>query len=218
MQQAAKPLHPVVRLAEPQDEEPVLEMCERLHAENGLFALSKERVRECVRRYFERDGVIVGVIGPVGKIEASTCLELSTFYYTKETHLAELWNFVDAPYRRSSNVEALIQFGKNCADSLKMPLFTGIITNKQMAGKVRLYRRYLGYPVGAFFVYNSHWQSEPLQDFTNLRDRLRAECRAVTTGKDGLKREELASLLREAANAIDSADSLWGTKDKRALA
>lgn len=207
MTKPVKPL-PLVRLARPEDEAPVLEMCERLHAENGLFSLSLERVRECLKRYFNREGAIVGVIGPANRIEASTCLELSNFYYTNDIHLAELWNFVDAPYRRSNNAEALIQFCKSCADQLKMPLFTGIITNRQMAGKVRLYRRYLGHPVGAFFVHNSHWHSEPMEDYSDLRERLRSKAYALR------KDQELAALLSEAAAAIDNADSLWGTKAK----
>lgn len=223
MMQMPKPPLPLVRLAAPEDEGDVLAMCERLHQENGLFSLSLERVKECLQRYYQRQGAIVGVIGAPGKLEASTCLELSTFYYTNEHHLAELWNFVDAPYRRSQNAEALIQFCKKCADEMKMPLFTGIITNRQMAGKVRLYRRYLGYPTGAFFVYNSHWRSEPMEDYTELRNRLREKARALRTQAQAgasvkvQKKEDLAglaSLLREAADAIDSADSLWGAKSK----
>lgn len=221
MTQSTKPPLPEVRLAAPEDEPAVLAMCERLHDENGLFTLSMDRVKDCLSRYYNRQGTVVGVIGEPEKLEASTCLELSNFYYTNDTHLAELWNFVDAPYRRSHNAEALIQFGKKCADSLKMPFFTGIITNKQMAGKVRLYRRYLGYPTGAFFTYNSHWRSEPMEDHTELRNRLREQARTLRDqARAGAlvkvnKKEDLAglaSLLREAADAIDSADSLWGAK------
>lgn len=216
---------PVVRMATKEDERDVLDMCERLHDENGLFTLSMEKVADCLRRYFEREGAIVGVIGEPGKIEASTCLELSNFYYTDDVHLAELWNFVDRPYRRSNNAEALIQFGKNCADAMRMPLFTGIITNRQMAGKVRLYRRHLGYPTGAFFTYNSKWRSEPIEDYTELRMRLRqvAQSLRAQVNKNIYKMQtkaelvELATVLREAADAIDSSDSLWGAKTERAV-
>lgn len=218
-----KPPLPLVRLADPADEEDILAMCQRLHDENGLFTLSIDRVKACLERYYTRQGAIVGVIGAPGNLQASTCLEMSNFYYTNDLHLAELWNFVDAPFRRSHNAEALIQFCKDCADKMKMPLFTGIITNRQMAGKVRLYRRYLGYPTGAFFVYNSKWQSEPMEDHSVLRNRLREISLALRNqAKPGVamtvpKKNDLAawaSLMREAADAIDSADSLWGTKAK----
>lgn len=220
---------PLVRLAQPEDESDILAMCRRLHEENGLFTLNEDKVRTCVRRCFERKGTIVGVIGRPGKLEASTCLELSGFYYSDDWHLAELWNFVEQPYRQSHNAEALIQFGKSCADEMKMPLFTGIITNRQMAGKVRLYRRALGYPTGAFFVYNAKWKTEPMEDHMPLRNRLRQQATVAARmplpawGTAQTRQEvrklfetvkEQASLLREAADAIDSGDNLWGTKVK----
>lgn len=225
---------PLVRLAAPEDEEGILAMCRRLHTENGLFSLNEDKVRACLRRYYERAGVIVGVVGPPGVLEASTCLELTNFYYTDDWHLAELWNFVDTPYRRAGlrNAEALIQFGKSCSIQMKMPLFTGIITNRQMAGKVRLYRRLLGCPTGAFFVYNStRWKSEPMEDHSVLRTRLREKAKVAATtprpewGRADTRQEvyklyallkEQASLLREAADAIDEGDHLWGTKKDKA--
>ena len=39
----------------------------------------------------------------------------------------------------------------------KIPLIIGVLTSMQMAAKVRLYRRFLGIPVGAFFVHNADW-------------------------------------------------------------
>jgi hypothetical protein len=159
---------PTVRLATPGDEEEIMAMCRRLHAENGLFALREDKVRGCLRKYYKRDGAIVGVIGSTGALEASTCLLFSEMYYTDEWHLAELWNFVDSDFRRTRNAEALIEFGKRSAKQIGVPFITGIITNNRTAGKVRLYRRMLGYPAGAFFVFNGNWQqqSEPtIEDF-----------------------------------------------------
>lgn len=207
---------PLVRLAQKEDEPGVLEMCRRLHTENGLFSLNEDKVKQCLQAHFHRKGAIVGVIGMPGQLEASTCLELTTFYYTDDWHLAELWNFVDEPYRHSPNAEALIQFGKDCAVQMKVPLFTGIITNRRMTGKVRLYRRLLGYPTGAFFVYNANWKSEPMEDHTDLRNRLRAMAQACASKQDVGPADlaKFASLFKEAAAAIDSADSLWGTKVK----
>ena len=150
---------PEVRIAVPQDEAELMEMCKRLWTENGLFSFSEDKVRECLHKCYARQGNIVGVIGPSGRIEASTCLAISDFYYTTDWHLGELWNFVDESYRKSRNIEALIRFGIDCSDKMQIPLFTGIITNKQLAGKVRKYRQMLGHPVGAFFVHGSKWNT-----------------------------------------------------------
>lgn len=205
---------PVVRLATYDDLPEVLEMTKRLHSENGLFSLNLDKVQDTIERCFTRKGTIVGVIGKPGALEASTCLELSNFYYSDDWHIAELWNFVDAPYRRSQprNAEALVHYGMQWADNLKLPLFTGIITNKQMAGKVRLYRRLLGAPTGAFFLYNGNWKSEPISDNRGLCERLREGAQRcaqnrVTTRADLV---ELSQLLREASQALRASDNIWG--------
>lgn len=203
---------PAVRIALPSDEEEVMAMCRRLHAENGLFSLNEDKVRSYIRKCYDQTGTIVGVIGEPGHIEASTCLLISDFYYTDDWHIAELWNFVDADYRRSRNAEALIAFGKSCSDKMRVPFFTGIITNKQMAGKVRLYRRSLGYPTGAFFIYNANWRSEPMTEHGDLRRRLREAAQACHDGRvpTSAAKRELGTLFREAADALEIEDNMWG--------
>ena len=178
---------PVVRIATPDDEPAIMALVRELHCENGLFTLNEAKVREYLHRCFRREKVIVGVIGAPGQIEASTCILISDMYYTDDWHLAELWNHVGEPYRRSHNAEALIEFGKQCSDRIGIPLITGIITNKRVAGKVRLYRKVLGYPAGAFFVHNGKWAAtveptaedfwRPFENRTETRQRMRREQR-----------------------------------------
>jgi hypothetical protein len=209
---------PLVRLAQPVDEDAIIDMCRRLHKENGLFSLNEDKVRTCLRKCFNREGVVVGVIGMPGELQASTCLQFSDFYYTNDWHLAELWNFVEEPYRNTRNAEALIEFGKACSRDMQMPLFTGIITNKQMAGKVRLYRRLFGYPVGAFFLYNGNWKSEPMEDHSDLRQKLRDAAFRCANNKIRSHSEiaELASLLKKAAERLGSEGNIWGSsREKR---
>lgn len=148
---------PTVRIPFPSEEDDLIRICKLLHSENGLFDFDEDKVRDVIRRCFMRSGSIVGVIGDPGKIEASTCLLISDMYYCRSWHLAELWNFVLPEYRKSTDIDALIEFGKRCSDQIGIPLITGIITNHRLAPKARLYRRHLGYPAGAFFVYNAHW-------------------------------------------------------------
>lgn len=213
---------PLVRMAQPEDEEHLVSMCLRLHAENALFSLNEEKVRGLIQRYFKKDGVIIGVIGLPGSLQASTCLELSKFYYTDDFHLEEFWNFVEEPFRRSRNAEALVQFGKSCAEQMKMPLVTGIVTNTRMAGKVRLYRRMLGPPAGAYFVHNTKWSTEPLEDHSDTIRQLREAARVCATSKTSgnykdvsaaaKQLQKLAPLLSQAADVLDGLDNLWGTK------
>lgn len=148
---------PKVRVITPDDEEEVMALCRDLHDENGIFSLDEDKVRACFRKCYDRKGAIVGVIGPRGRIEASTCLVFAQMTYTNDFHLEEIWNHVGKKFRSSRNAEALIKFGMECSDRIGIPLFTGIVTNNRLSGKVRLYRRFLGYPAGAFFVYNAKW-------------------------------------------------------------
>lgn len=203
---------PYVRIATADDEEAVMAMCRRLHSENGLFSLNESKVRALLHRCYKKDGTIVGVIGEPGQIEASTCLAISDYHYTDEWHLSELWNFVEEPFRKSGNAEALIEFGKACAVKMGVPFITGIITNKQMAGKVRLYRRLLGYPTGAFFCYNSKWKSEPIEDHSALRARLREFAQMCNDNRitPVIARKDIGPLLREAAQAVSGEDNVWG--------
>ena len=191
-------------------------MCRRLWDENGLFSYNENKVRGCLHKCYNQDGAIVGVIGDHGRIEASTCLMISDFYYTNDWHLAELWNFVEEQHRRSRNAEALIEFGKVCAKKMGIPFFTGIITNRRMAGKVRLYRRLLGYPTGAFFVYNSRWESEPMEDHSALRSRLRETGKLCNNSKflTVQQQREVGALLVEAARIVGGEDNFWEARMK----
>jgi hypothetical protein len=210
---------PAVRIATPAEEDEVMAMCRRLHKENGLFTLSEKKVRDCIRKCFTGEGTIVGVVGEPGKLKGSICMSISEMYYTEDWHLTELWNYVEPEFRVSRNAEAMIEFGKACANKMGIPFFTGIITNKQMAGKVRLYRRLLGYPLGAFFVHNAPWETDPMEDHFELRNRLRnfaMVCnntpRKVTFA---VARSELGPLLREAAEAITVEDNIWSDPAKK---
>lgn len=203
---------PYVRIATPEDEESVMAMCRRLHSENGLFTLNETKVRALLHRCYKKDGTIIGVIGQPGHLEASTCLAISDFHYTDDWHLAEFWNYVEEPFRKSANAEALIEFGKACAVKMDIPFITGIITNKQMAGKVRLYRKLLGYPTGAFFCYNSKWKSEPIEDHSALRQRLKDFAKMCNDNRvtPGIAYKEIGPLLRDAAQAVSGEDNIWG--------
>lgn len=182
---------PQVRIATRADEDEVMAMCRALHDENGLFSLNEDKIRDIFRKCYERKGAIVGVIGPTGKIEASTCLLISDSYYTSDQHLAELWNHVGKNYRQSRNAEALLLFGKKCSDKIGIPLITGIITNSRVAGKVRLYRQVYGYPAGAFFVVNGRWPdgvSPSEEDFTRpLESRAEEKRRKHREHKDHVR-------------------------------
>lgn len=203
---------PYVRIATPEDEEAVVAMVRRLHAESALFGLNEAKIRAHLHRCFNKDGMIVGVIGDPGRLEASTCMCISSYHYTDDWHLEEFWNFVEEPFRKGTrNAEALIEFNKACAVKMGIPLVIGVLANKQMAAKVRLYRRLLGYPTGAFFCFNSKWEADPVDNYDSLRHQLREwaqKCNDRRITAD-VARKKIGSLLRDAAKALSHEDDVW---------
>lgn len=164
----------VVRLASKLEEEELMEMCREIHAENGLVSMAEEKVRAMLNRAFNKEGGIIGVIGKPGSLEAIIMIVMTKFWSSDDDHLEELFSYVRRPFRTKFNgadtikmphAEALVNFAKKCSDEIGIPLVIGIITNKRMAGKVRLYRSILGYPAGAYFVVNPKWIDG--EDLTN---------------------------------------------------
>jgi hypothetical protein len=94
----------------------------------------------------------IGVIGPPGRLEAVVFILISSFWYSDELHLEELLLYVDPECRASRHANALLEWMKGLADSLKIPLLTGIISTTRTEHKIRLYDRKLP-RVGAFFFY-----------------------------------------------------------------
>lgn len=158
----------MVRIATRDDAPEILKLLNVMHSESGLMPLDEQCAGEFFERAFNRKGGIIGVIGEPGDIEAMIYLLITRFWYTKEHHLEECFNFVRPDQRqKADHARKLLAFAKECADTIQIPLVVGVLTNHRMEGKVRLYRRSLGIPAGAFFVYNANWSmAEPSsQDF-----------------------------------------------------
>lgn len=148
----------IVRTAVPADEESLMALCTMLHGENAAFTKNDDKVRYMLHRAFARDGVSIGVIGPTNAIEGAIILMISSFWYTSERHLEELFNYVHPDHRRSNHAKALLKHACKCSDELKIPLNIGVMSGKRTAAKINLYRKTLGtYPIGAFFLYGNRW-------------------------------------------------------------
>lgn len=143
----------VIRMATAFDEEEIMALCRELHEENGIFPMHDPSVRATLRKAFDKQGGIIGLIGPPGAVEAMMFLLISNTWYTEQWHLEELFSYVRPDYRRSTHAKAMVEWAKRCADEVHLPLIIGIISNERTEAKVRLYQRQLQKPAGAFFVY-----------------------------------------------------------------
>ncbi len=131
-----------------------MELCRALHAENAMFAMNEDKVSKMLDRAFTGQGSIIGALGPVGGIQGAICLLITSFWYSDEFCLEELYSFVLPQYRKSENAKHLITFAKRCSTELGIPLVIGVVSNIRTQAKVGLYARQLSDPVGAYFAFN----------------------------------------------------------------
>lgn len=126
-----------------------------------MFAISDRKVDFYLDRLLHPETIkpddvgprgFIGVIGPVGAVEAAIMLTVGSTWYSEDLNLDEHFNFVDPAHRASSHAKALISYAKHCADEIGIRLVIGILSTKRTAAKVRLYERQLT-PAGAFFVH-----------------------------------------------------------------
>lgn len=153
-----------VRIATIEDEPEILRLLVMMHEENGLVGLDIDCARQTFARAFHRQGGIIGVVGQPNDIEAIIFLLITRFWYRHDNHLEELLNYVRPDHRRSTHARTLIEFAKKCSDEINIPLVIGVMTNRRVVEKVRLYRRVLGNPAGAFFIHNADWANGDTAD------------------------------------------------------
>lgn len=144
-----------VKIAAPEDEEEIMELCRQLHEENAMFAMNDAKVRAMLRRAFDRQGGILGKIGETS-IEGVVYLSMGTAWYSDDPYLEEVFLYVRPECRRSKNAIMLMQFAKWCADSANISLLIGVLSTQRTQGKVRLYQREFSQPAGNFFLYNGN--------------------------------------------------------------
>lgn len=154
IQSNVQPL-PYVRPAVMGDFNDLLAIGHEVFHENGLMVLDEEMIRAGAMAAIQGVDSVIGCIGPVGALEAAIHLSMRHFWYTREPHLEELWAFVRPEFRKSRNAQALVEFAKALAVELKRPLLIGVLSSHRTEAKVKMYRRRLGAPKGAYFLYNA---------------------------------------------------------------
>lgn len=155
------PAPSIVRFAKPEDRQEIWRLFLMGHRENGAFELAPEKVNWFLTRVLHPDVIppwdigprgAIGVIGPIGALEALVFVTIGEFWYSTARHLEEFIVYVDPECRRSHHARALIEWMKQQSDQTGLPLVTGIISNERTVEKCRLYGRMLP-KVGEFFFY-----------------------------------------------------------------
>jgi len=145
-----------VRIALPQDYPQIEKLALEANEEIGLASPVLEKIRAGLWPLVNRQGGLIGVIGPVGgELEGMIILGVISLWYSDEAFLEERVVFVSKQFRtmRGGRGTKLCEFSKKVADELQIPLLIGISTSIDFDPKVRMYKRIFGKQAGAFFLY-----------------------------------------------------------------
>ena len=158
----------LVHAATTNDKPEIWRLIRLIHAENAMFDYDESLVNEFLDGALhpsKKEGIVAVIRGEGSQIRGMIFLYITRVWYTQEYHIEELLSFVDPEFRESNYADALVRYAQHAATSLGVPLVIGILSHTRTLAKVRLYRRRLGMPAGAFFVYNApNWVSERTPD------------------------------------------------------
>lgn len=143
-----------VRIASPEDIEGIYRLMVMAHGEAGEHPMDEEKVLSRIIAAVQRQASMIGVIGERGgELKGYIYLTLQEMWYSTDTVLQELSNFIHPDYRRSDFAKQTIAFAKKCADELNVDLMIGVVSNERTTAKCRLYRRQVPF-VGEFYCYH----------------------------------------------------------------
>lgn len=149
----------IVRIAKPEDHQEVWRLFLQGYRENAMFPIAPDKVDWMINRALAPDMIAewdnglrgaIGVIGPVGALEALVFVALGEYWYTRRKHIEEFIVYVDPECRRSHHVDALHAWMQEQVEKTNLPLITGILSTERTEAKCRLYRRHFA-KVGEFF-------------------------------------------------------------------
>lgn len=150
---------PAVRLAEPDDEDNIVDLCHRMLTEMAQpcdVMKTRLTIRAAIpygRNDPETGSAWIGVIGEPGELVGSVYLTVQTPWHSTVPYLGQLWNYVAPEHRKSSqHTKNLLAFSQSTARRLQMELKMGVLSTGP--GMERLYERMPGCErVGAIYSF-----------------------------------------------------------------
>ncbi len=142
---------PDVRLAVGEDLPQILALLTDMHSEVGRFPIEWGRVQDLVRRGIATDRAIIGVVGDVYDIQGMVGLNFTEVWYSDTPILEDVFLYTAPEARKTRTAQALLRYSRETAKRLGMPLFISEVFNERTEGKIALYERELGVPLGGYF-------------------------------------------------------------------
>lgn len=152
-----------VRVARPEDEPELIELCRRNHAEHGLGPFAPDKVRTVLHRAFDEranDRCFVGITGTDG-IEGSIGLRVDEPWDGDVLFLRGLWNYVLPEYRaQTTHMHDQTAFAQRLSQpepvGIGIPLWIDVIMHVKTEHQVRIYTRHLGEPAAVTWLCESN--------------------------------------------------------------
>lgn len=151
-----------IRLATIEDMAEVMKLAITACEENAFLNASVELLAREIWPALCQDHGLCAVIGPPeGEIQGLVLLRCGKMWYSNQTILEEKAVFIYPQYRSAKGGRArrLVEYSKHVADTLGMPLIMGVLSGTRTKGKLALYSRQFGEPMGAFWLYGA--RAEP---------------------------------------------------------
>lgn len=148
----------MVRIGGPDDIDGMMSLALAACAENGFVNPNPQKLLAEIWPALNKERGLVGIIGmPANPLEGAILLRIGNMWYSDDLVLEEKAVFIHPDYRAAKGGRArrLLEFAKQTADGLSMPLVIGVLSNWKTEAKVRLYERQFGKPSGAFFLYGA---------------------------------------------------------------
>lgn len=146
-----------VRIATHEDVDELLGVLTEMHAEQFVLPMDSAKVRDVLINAtlptIEKRRGIIGVIGQPGQLEGSIGLMLERTWYSSDLCLWDAWQYVKPAFRSTTGSKDMIAWAKSISNHFAVPLMIGVLSNQRTEAKVRLMRKSLGNPVGAFFMH-----------------------------------------------------------------
>lgn len=148
-----------VRVGTPDDIDPMMEIGMMACSENSFVPVEPKMLLRDIWAALNLHHGIVGIIGAPGEpIEGAVLLRVGNVWYNSTALIIEEKAiFVHPDYRSAKGGRAvrLCEFSKKVAGDLGLPLTIGVLSSERVAAKVRMYRRVLGEPSGAYWIYGA---------------------------------------------------------------
>ena len=156
-----------VRTGTPDDVQEMMRIATEATTENGFTEPNPIKLLTEIWSALNLHHGIVGIVGKPGDpIEGAVLLRIGTNWYSDAPCLEERAIFIDPRFRSAKGGRAarLCEFSKKAADTLGIPLTIGVLSNTRTEAKIRMYRRIMGEPAGAYWIYGARTDHNQVLD------------------------------------------------------